>query len=85
MVHDQLYATSQWDEGVPGSYRRGSNPRLAAQRPRACANWGTTFLEIIEQAAGTTWEEAERAARATLQTLAERMTLGEAEDIAAFL
>ena len=39
-----------------------------------------TFLEIIEQAAaGTTREEAERAARATLQTLAERITLGEAE------
>ncbi len=44
-----------------------------------------TFLEIIEQAAGITREEAEGAARATLQTLAERITLGEAEDIAGFL
>lgn len=44
-----------------------------------------TFLEIIEQTAGITREEAERAARATLRTLAERITLGEAEDIAAFL
>jgi uncharacterized protein (DUF2267 family) len=44
-----------------------------------------TFLEIIEQASGISREEAERAARATLHTLAERITRGEAEDLAAFL
>ena len=85
---EPLERTSQWDEGeLLWAIRRGSNPRLAAERPwpmRTGMRIGT-FLEIIEQAAGTTREEAEKAARATLQTLAERITLGEAEDIAAFL
>jgi uncharacterized protein (DUF2267 family) len=44
-----------------------------------------TFIRTIEQAAGILPEEAERAARATLETLGERITGGEAEDIARFL
>jgi uncharacterized protein (DUF2267 family) len=44
-----------------------------------------TFLGIIEQAAGIEREEAERAATATLHTLAERISRGEAADIALFL
>ncbi|HWF33941.1 MAG TPA: DUF2267 domain-containing protein, partial [Solirubrobacteraceae bacterium] len=44
-----------------------------------------SFLEIIEENAGLTPPEAERAARATLSTLGERITRGEADDIAAFL
>jgi uncharacterized protein (DUF2267 family) len=44
-----------------------------------------TFLELVEQAGGMTREEAERAVPATLRTLAERITRGEAEDVAAFL
>jgi uncharacterized protein (DUF2267 family) len=44
-----------------------------------------TFLDIVAEAAGITLDEAERAASATLKTLAERISGGEAEDIAAFL
>jgi uncharacterized protein (DUF2267 family) len=44
-----------------------------------------TFIRTIEQAAGILPEEAERAARATLATLGERITGGEAEDVARFL
>lgn len=44
-----------------------------------------TFIRTIEQAAGIVPEEAERAARATLATLGERITGGEAEDVARFL
>jgi uncharacterized protein (DUF2267 family) len=44
-----------------------------------------TFLEAVEQTAGVSREEAERAVRATLRTLAERITRGEADDIAACL
>jgi uncharacterized protein (DUF2267 family) len=42
-------------------------------------------MDIVEETAGITPEEAERAVRATLSTLAERITRGEADDIAAFL
>jgi uncharacterized protein (DUF2267 family) len=45
----------------------------------------STFITTVEQAAGLTREEAERAVDATLRTLAERITRGEAEDIALFL
>jgi uncharacterized protein (DUF2267 family) len=44
-----------------------------------------SWLDIVEEVAGISREEAERATRATLCTLAERITRGEAEDIAAFL
>jgi uncharacterized protein (DUF2267 family) len=44
-----------------------------------------TFMTTVEQAAGITPAEAERAVQATLETLADRITGGEAEDIAAFL
>jgi uncharacterized protein (DUF2267 family) len=44
-----------------------------------------TFLDIVAETAGISLEEAERAARATLSTLAERITRGEADDIAGFL
>jgi uncharacterized protein (DUF2267 family) len=44
-----------------------------------------TFMTTVEQVAGIAREEAERAVRATLETLAERITRGEADDIAAFL
>ena len=43
------------------------------------------FLTIVEGAAGTTRDSSERAARATLQTLAERIDAGEARDLAAQL
>jgi uncharacterized protein (DUF2267 family) len=43
------------------------------------------FLKIIEASAGTTREQAETAVRATVTTLAESITRGEAEEIAAFL
>jgi uncharacterized protein (DUF2267 family) len=43
------------------------------------------FLEFVERAAGITRQEAREAVRATLRTLAERITRGEAEDIAVFL
>jgi uncharacterized protein (DUF2267 family) len=43
------------------------------------------FLEVVEQAAGISRDTAEQAIRATLATLAERITRGEAEDIAAHL
>src|SRR3954447_6676799 len=44
-----------------------------------------TFLSTVEQVGGMTREQAERAIEATLRTLAERITGGEAEDIARFL
>jgi uncharacterized protein (DUF2267 family) len=44
-----------------------------------------TFLQLVEQAADITREDAEQAAHAVLRTLSERLTLGEATDIAAFL
>jgi uncharacterized protein (DUF2267 family) len=44
-----------------------------------------TFIEMVEQAGGITRDDAQRATRATLQTLGERITRGEADDIAAFL
>jgi uncharacterized protein (DUF2267 family) len=44
-----------------------------------------TFLSTVEQAAGIRRDEAERAIAAVLRTLAERITGGEAADIAAFL
>jgi uncharacterized protein (DUF2267 family) len=40
------------------------------------------FLRMVERAAGTNREQAEAAVRATLSTLAERISGGEAEDIA---
>jgi uncharacterized protein (DUF2267 family) len=43
------------------------------------------FLSTVEQVGGITREEAERAIEATLATLAERITGGEADEIAAFL
>jgi uncharacterized protein (DUF2267 family) len=43
------------------------------------------FLEQVEQAAGITRQEARDAVRATLRTLAERITRGEAEDVAVFV
>jgi uncharacterized protein (DUF2267 family) len=44
-----------------------------------------TFMTTVEQVAGITREEAEPAVRAVLETLAERISAGEADDIAAFL
>jgi uncharacterized protein (DUF2267 family) len=44
-----------------------------------------SFLTIVEQVGGLTPEEAERAIEATLETLSERITGGEARDIAGFL
>jgi uncharacterized protein (DUF2267 family) len=41
-----------------------------------------TFLAEVEQQAPASREEAERAVRATLQTLAERISTGEAQDLA---
>jgi uncharacterized protein (DUF2267 family) len=43
------------------------------------------FLALVQRAAGISPQQAEAAARATLRTLAERITLGDAEDVAAFL
>jgi uncharacterized protein (DUF2267 family) len=43
------------------------------------------FLELVEQATGITRQEARDAVRATLRTLAERITRGGAEDIAIFV
>jgi uncharacterized protein (DUF2267 family) len=40
------------------------------------------FITTIEQKAGIGWEKAERAAHATLSVLAERLSAGEARDIA---
>ena len=44
-----------------------------------------TFLDVVEQAAGITRQDAREAVRATLRTLAERVTRGEAEDVAPFV
>jgi uncharacterized protein (DUF2267 family) len=44
-----------------------------------------TFIGVVEQAAGISRAEAQRAVEATLGTLAERITGGEARDIALFL
>ncbi|HEY2656336.1 MAG TPA: DUF2267 domain-containing protein [Solirubrobacteraceae bacterium] len=44
-----------------------------------------TFLQVVEREAGITRDEARKAARATLRTLGQRITRGEARDIAAFL
>src|SRR3954468_14940700 len=44
-----------------------------------------TFLSTVEQVGGMTRGQAERAIEATLRTLAERITGGEAEDVARFL
>jgi uncharacterized protein (DUF2267 family) len=43
------------------------------------------FLTTVQQKAGVSREEAELAARATLETLAERLSAGEARDLAAQL
>jgi uncharacterized protein (DUF2267 family) len=43
------------------------------------------FIEFVRQAAGSVRERAERAVRATLQTLAERISAGEARQLAAQL
>jgi uncharacterized protein (DUF2267 family) len=43
------------------------------------------FITTIQQRAGISWEKAEHAARATLRTLAERISAGEARDLAADL
>jgi uncharacterized protein (DUF2267 family) len=40
------------------------------------------FITTIEQRAGISWDEAERAARATLQTLGERISSGQARQLA---
>jgi uncharacterized protein (DUF2267 family) len=39
------------------------------------------FITTIQQRAGISWEKAERAARATLETLAERISPGAARDL----
>lgn len=41
-----------------------------------------SFVGVVERDAGVSREEAERAVQATLRTLAERLTGGEAEDVA---
>jgi uncharacterized protein (DUF2267 family) len=47
-----------------------------------CDDWRyERFITTIEQKAGIPWSEAERAARATLQTLAERLTALAADEI----
>jgi uncharacterized protein (DUF2267 family) len=43
------------------------------------------FLDLVQTAGGLTREEADRATQATLRTLGERITRGEADDLAAFL
>ena len=43
------------------------------------------FLTTVQQKAGISRERAEAAARATLETLAERLSSGEARDVAAQL
>jgi uncharacterized protein (DUF2267 family) len=43
------------------------------------------FVTTIQQKAGIAWDKAERAARATLETLAERISWGQANDLAADL
>jgi uncharacterized protein (DUF2267 family) len=40
------------------------------------------FIVTIQQRAGISWEKAERAARAVLETLGERIAFGEANDLA---
>jgi uncharacterized protein (DUF2267 family) len=40
------------------------------------------FITTIEQRAGISWADAERAARATLQTLGERISAGQARELA---
>jgi uncharacterized protein (DUF2267 family) len=40
------------------------------------------FITTVQQKARLSWEEAERAARATLETLAERLSAGQARDLA---
>jgi uncharacterized protein (DUF2267 family) len=40
------------------------------------------FITTIEQRAGIGWDKAERAARATLETLGERISRGQARDLA---
>jgi uncharacterized protein (DUF2267 family) len=45
----------------------------------------STFVSTVEQVGGLTREEAERAIEATLRTLAERITGGEARDVALLL
>jgi uncharacterized protein (DUF2267 family) len=44
-----------------------------------------TFMDIVEQQSGLSRPESDRATRAVLETLSERITRGEALDIAAFL
>jgi uncharacterized protein (DUF2267 family) len=44
-----------------------------------------TFMRLVEEGTGLLRPEAERAAHAVLRVLARRITLGEADDIAAFL
>jgi uncharacterized protein (DUF2267 family) len=61
--------------------------RLAARHRRSTASdmrYGT-FMTIVERQSGLPRPPAERAVHATLETLAERISGGEAEDIAAFL
>jgi uncharacterized protein (DUF2267 family) len=45
----------------------------------------TQFLELVEHAADITPEAAREAVRATLSTLAKRITHGQAEDLSAFI
>jgi uncharacterized protein (DUF2267 family) len=45
----------------------------------------TAFLDTVADAARTGRDEAERATRATLRTIGERITRGEADDLAAQL
>jgi uncharacterized protein (DUF2267 family) len=43
------------------------------------------FIVTVQQKAGISWDEAERAAEATLRTLGERIAAGQARDLAAGL
>jgi uncharacterized protein (DUF2267 family) len=58
--------------------RRGWRPKEGAMRY-------ATMLTMAERATGLVRPDAERAVEAALRTLAERISRGEAEDIAAFL
>jgi uncharacterized protein (DUF2267 family) len=53
--------------------------------PRGTPAQYERFITTIAERAGLSWEGAERAARATLSTLAERLSQGRARDIAALL
>jgi uncharacterized protein (DUF2267 family) len=81
----QAHAASVIGRAASRQLRRPVNRLLGASRKEVTVVQYDEFIRSVAQGADIPWQDAERLTAATLQTLAERITGGEANDLAAQL